>query len=110
MHPLHFMLGYLMAKDLPENRDKILAGLTAAQFPTHNLMGPVLLKPIMIDKAKELDQTKKRVKAFEDANSQLAQDLCQKDPKKFNKIDFEKLSTGDAEKVKGFLKSIFQIT
>ncbi len=58
---MNFLLGYLLAKDLDNNNDKVMCGLLAAQFPKGNLVGPVLMKPTLVDKATALATQQKTV-------------------------------------------------
>ncbi len=57
---MNFMMTFLLAKDLPETRDKLLMAMTAGQ--SANLMAPVLLKVGAIDSITNLTQENKNLK------------------------------------------------
>jgi hypothetical protein len=71
---MNFAIGMVLAKDMPENRDKIMTGLVAAQFPAGNLFGPVLLKPTLVDTATELGRTRTTLSDRENELAKVTQE------------------------------------
>jgi hypothetical protein len=58
---MNFMMTFLLAKDLPETKNKLLMAMSAGQ--SANLMAPVLLKVGAIDTITELTQENTNLKA-----------------------------------------------
>lgn len=57
---MNFMMTFLMAKDLPETKNKLLMAMSAGQ--SANLMAPILLKLGAIDTITELTQENTNLK------------------------------------------------
>lgn len=75
---MNFMMTFLLAKDLPETKNKLLMAMSAGQ--SANLMAPVLLKVGAIDTITELTQANTNLKNENSALQGLGADLevCRK--------------------------------
>ena len=54
----HLLTGFLLTRNVTDQGDRVLAAVMAAQFPPNNMLGPLLLKPAVVDKMEELEATK----------------------------------------------------
>lgn len=69
---MNFMMTFLLAKDLPETKDKMVMALAGAQ--SRNLLTPVLLKVGAIDRIKDLEE---RIAALLAENAGLQEELAE---------------------------------
>lgn len=81
---MNFMMTFLLAKDLPETRDKLLMAMSAGQ--SANLLAPVLLKLGPIDTITDLEQ-KNADLAQQISDLQAALDECRKTVPKVKEIN-----------------------
>jgi hypothetical protein len=78
---MNFLMTFLLAKDLPETRDKVMLAMSASQ--SANLLAPILLKVGAIDTITNLSQENAKLKN-DLANSQAALDASTQSSTKIN--------------------------